>query len=56
MHCASQYASVGQYIVLRSFCAGLQNRRNSAEVRGSGHEETNARACLKRVNVPKSFI
>ena len=27
----------------------------STEVRGSGHNETNARTCLERVNVPKSL-
>ena len=44
MHCADQYASVGQYIVLRILLRRLQNQKNSTEVRGSGHEETNATA------------
>ena len=58
MHCASQYASVGQYTVLGSFLhTGLQNQKNSTDVRGSGHKEKNAiRSCPERVNVPKSLI
>ena len=34
----------------------MRNQKNSTEVRGSGNEETNTRACLERVNVPKSLI
>ena len=53
MHCASQY---GYILYCAAFCAGLQNQKNSTEVRVSEHEETNARVCLSRVNVPKSLI
>ena len=43
MHSASEYASVGQYIIIH---ACLQNQKNSTEVRGAGHDETNTRVSL----------
>ena len=49
MHCVGQDASVGQYM----YCATFYK---TSRIRGSGYEETNTRACLERVNVPRPFI
>ena len=38
------------------FLGKFAKPENSTEVRGFGHDETNARACLERINVPKSLI
>ena len=46
----------GNILYCAALCASLQNQNNSSEVRGSGHDETNARASLERGNVPKSLI
>ena len=46
----------GNILYWAALCASFQNQKNSTEVRGSGHDETNARASLERGNVPKSLI